>query len=182
MPMVYNAICARFPGVDVRRVDPEHAIAYGAARYAATLSWDELHQETHKETQMIDLIASHGYGIRYLVPDGRGGRMNRVVILIPRGSRLPASCQLRSFAREGEDFTILRVYETDRDCGLREQIPLEECRQVLETSIHMDRPLAGRAESQDTLSLTEDGILTVSSVNLTTKQSAQNQVQLTHIL
>ena len=178
MPMIMNALRWRFPSVRLQLTDPEHAIAYGAARYADTLAWDELRQETGKTAKLVETISTHGYGILFYF----NGEL-RVQILIPRGSVLPYSASTISTVREpGRTGFRFEVYETDEMAELKEKLRPATCRKVMEVNVDALRPLPVGARFRNVITLTEDGLLTVRSTDLTTRQGGRSQIRLSRVL
>lgn len=141
MPQVKEALeeqIGKKYGVEVRFFEPEHAITYGAARFAHSLICEEqmaepkgfkgqkekedVKAETDKKTKTkktenpvknrIKLIAPHGYGISYVVAGMEEKEMIR--LFVKKGDTIPAQGTEIS-AKRGKNRYIseYKIYETD---------------------------------------------------------------------
>lgn len=135
MPQVKNALenSGILPGtVEIKFYNPEHAIAYGAARYAAALEWQEDAGEAKvKQPSPIILRAPHSYGLTYYVPALGGKPMIR--LFIKKGDKLPVTAKEQS--RKKEDAGAVseyKLFETDVFEG--DKITAYRGRELLELS------------------------------------------------
>ncbi len=168
MPQVRQALAdSKIFGkdTDILMINPEHAIASGAARYAATLKRPDIGSVDTlvvEEEPMIEQISSHGYGIAYIYP-GRGNK-RLLNVLIPRGSKLPITVSTTSGTHyENQQESLIEVFETDYT-GTEDVIALSEGKQIMSVVLRrQDKVIPRGTKSTETLSLGMDGTLTVTS-------------------
>ena len=170
-----------FPGnPDVLMVEPEHAIAYGAARYAATLNFPKPVPKPGPDPEpdpyrIITMRATHSYGIRYTNSEG-----SYVDFLIKKGQKLPVVAKTKSYTRfENQKESVFAVYESDYmgtepvyDKSIWGENVMTITLKRTETRIPKGR------ESEQTLTLTEDGIITCRCVDQVSGKSVENKVVL----
>ncbi len=174
MPMVLRTIAEQFPDVDVRSINPAHAIANGAARYA---DWLQQAPETAsgggeasgdapgKPKKHIKLISSHAYGIRYFY-DAIGEF--RICILIPRGVQLPCSAETFSYTRRLNQYeSVFTVFELDSYADKDELVPESEGREIMSISLNrsQEHEIPVHTETIETLTLSEAELLSMRAVD-----------------
>ena len=166
-----------FPGnPDVLMVEPEHAIAYGAARYAATLNFPKPVAKPGPDPEpdpyrIITMRATH----RYTNSEG-----SYVDFLIKKGQKLPVVAKTKSYTRfENQKESVFAVYESDYmgtepvyDKSIWGENVMTITLKRTETRIPKGR------ESEQTLTLTEDGIITCRCVDQVSGKSVENKVVL----
>ena len=158
---------------DILVVEPEHAIAYGAARYAQTLTWTQIGSKAVKE--MITLRATHSYGICYT------DRSNKdyVTFLIKKNDPLPASEVTTSFTRyENQKESFFAVYESDYT-GTEKDVydsKLWGKRIMAITLKRTESNIPVGRKSKETLTLTKEGVLTCKAVDLVSGVEMEDHV------
>ena len=171
MPQVLATIAEQFPDVDVRSINPAHAIANGAARYADWLCQtpvstnDEGTGEPAPEKKHIKLISSHAYGIRYFY-DALGEF--RICILIPRGVQLPYSAETFSYTRRLNQYeSVFTVFELDTYADKDELVPESEGREIMSVALTRtkEREIPVHTETIETLTISEAELLSVQAVD-----------------
>ena len=171
MPQVLATIAEQFPDVDVRSINPAHAIANGAARYADWLCQtpvstnDEGNSEPAPEKKHIKLISSHAYGIRYFY-DALGEF--RICILIPRGVQLPYSAETFSYTRRLNQYeSVFTVFELDTYADKDELVPESEGREIMSVALTRtkEREIPVHTETIETLTISEAELLSVQAVD-----------------
>lgn len=182
MPQVLN--CLRNEGLfpenmDIRLVEPEHAIAYGAARYAATRIWDG--KDVVQKEKIIDLITTHSYGIIYFYSDR--GNKEMLEIMIPKGAKLPVSVSMDSYTRfENQSQSIFRVCESDY-AGKEKIIQVSEGHQIMSVTIKRTQKVIPKgSRTTETLSISEEGLLTITSRDHTSGIQVNNSVSINRII
>ena len=151
---------------DILIVEPEHAIAYGAARYAQTLIMPQ---------EVITLRATHSYGIRYF-DETKNRQM--VKFLIKKGDVLPKSVTNPSWVRKPTKTSLYCVYESgyiwDDPCVYEKEHWGEP---ILEVRLTRKEAAPVGRETRDTLTLTKEGILTMVSVDQVTKEKIEGSIE-----
>ncbi len=175
MPQVKNSLkkLAEKYHLEVRFFEPEHAITYGAARYAHSLVWDgereakgfkgraEDSAEEKKKTDkkgVIDLIAPHGYGIAYIIGGTNGKEMIR--LFVKKGDKIPAASEEVS-RKNGRNRYVseYKIYETDSldpsdivRKGGRELVDMDKGRLVMTVNLERKKevPQGGKATQRIT--------------------------------
>lgn len=171
MPQVLAMLRRKFPStVDVRQVEPENAIAFGAARYADSIRWAEAEQQ-----KMIDLIAPHSYGIIYW-DEARKRRM--INILIRKGDKLPAEVQKHSCTQQDNMTTSnYRVCETDV-CDDRKWIELDEGKEIMLVELTRKTAVPKGTKAVQHLSLGEDMVLRLRAEDNVNGVSQENELKI----
>lgn len=165
MPQVLRTIAEHFPNVDVRSINPAHAIANGAARYADWLRQTPEASKQAGEKKPIKLISSHAYGIRYFY-DAIGEF--RICILIPRGVQLPYSAETFSFTRRLNQYeSVFTVFELDSYAEKDALVPETEGREIMSISLNrtQDHQIPVHTETIETLTLSEAELLSMRAVD-----------------
>lgn len=160
---------------DILLLDPEHAIAYGAARYASTLIWNE--GEINREREFIELKATHNYGIAYYQKDKKN---KKIEILISKGDKLPVSVSKESFTmEENQKYSNFEVYEIGDTEG-KKVVELSKGTMIMDVTItrrlKQDEIIPIGTKTLSVLTLTEQGILTINSKDQRSGEQAQNSV------
>lgn len=163
---------------DVLMMKPEHAIASGSARYAATLKRPDVGSADTidvGEEPLVELISSHGYGVAYVYPKRNNEKM--LEIFIPKGSPLPAEASVVSGTLyENQQSSYIAVYETDY-MGKDKIVPLSEGREIMSVTLRRkDKKIPKGAKSTETLTLSRDGILSITSVDHDTGIKVENTI------
>ena len=181
MPQVLRTIADHFPTVDVRSVNPAHAIANGAARYADWLQQTPVSdgkEGKKEEKKHIKLISSHAYGIRYFY-DALGEF--RICILIPRGVQLPYSAETFSFTRRLNQYeSVFTVFELDTYADKDELIPEAEGREIMSIALTRtkDHEIPVHTETIETLTLSEAELLSMKAVDHINGVSVEDTVSI----
>ena len=179
MPMVMRTIAEQFPDVDVRNINPAHAIANGAARYADWLRQTPAAASPEETTQKhIKLISSHAYGIRYFY-DAIGEF--RICILIPRGVQLPYSADTFSYTRRVNQYeSVFTVFELDTYADKDELVPEAEGREIMSISLNRtkERQIPVHTETIETLTLSEAELLSMRAVDHINGVSVEDTVSI----
>ncbi|MCM1131915.1 MAG: Hsp70 family protein [Ruminococcus flavefaciens] len=172
MPMIQEAVRRRFSKEDVRIVDPAHAIAYGAARYAMDFNTDV----DSSSPGPIQLIASHAYGISYHYSDIDD---SQIYILIPKGAKLPFSASTTSYTRwDNWDTTNYRIYETDSSEPQGTRIGLSEGKEIMNVRMDYNPPVPNNSETTETLTLSQDELLSMTAVSEKYNKKVQGKVSI----
>lgn len=185
MPQVRNSLVQSGifgEGTDILMIKPEHAIAGGAARYAASLKRPDIGStDTLDDDGIIELISSHGYGIAYVYE--KRGHQTLLNILIPKGSKLPASASTVSRTLyENQQTSLIRVFETDYT-GTETVVPLSEGREIMSVVLKRnDKKIPKGSESTETLTLAKDGLLSVTSRDHDTGITVNNSINIERIV
>ncbi len=159
MLQVQAAIRQKFSGVDVRSINPAHAIANGAARYADWL------QQTPVAQDKIQLISSHAYGIGYHYDDTN---QTEIRILIPRGAKLPYSGTAKSYTRYKDQYSSsFTVFELDSHEPVDTRVPENTGREIMTVTLQRasDKSVPKGRESIETLTLSESELLSIKAVD-----------------
>ena len=175
MPQVKAGLMRKYPGIDIRLHDPAHAIANGAARFA---DWLRQIPVGGKEAPKVQLISSHAYGIEYHYNDTDS---DEILILIPRGQKLPYSNKTTSFTRYEDQYTaVYKVYELDVFDKAGVRVPLSKGRHIMSATLQRpkDKHVPKGTETTDTLTLSDSELLSVESVDNIFNVNVTNNVQL----
>ncbi|MBR3630479.1 MAG: Hsp70 family protein [Oscillospiraceae bacterium] len=180
MPQVLATIAEQFPDVDVRSINPAHAIANGAARYADWLRQTpaEGQNAAPEKKQHIKLISSHAYGIRYFY-DALGEF--RICILIPRGVQLPYSAETFSYTRRLNQLeSVFTVFELDTYADKDELVPEKEGREIMSIALTRsnEREIPVHTETIETLTLSEAELLSMRAVDHINGVSVEDTVSI----
>lgn len=167
MPQVKNMLesCGLFgKETDILLVEPEHAISYGAARFAATRHADKESKKVVVEKKMIELRATHSYGILYA---NYKTKEEFLGIFIYKGDKLPVTVKKRSATGyENHRKIIFKIYESDYD-GKERFIKASEGHQIMSvTMLRKEEKIPVGTISEDRMSLSEDGTLTFESKDI----------------
>ena len=179
MPQVKNALekLAENYNLEVRFFEPEHAITYGAARYAHSLVWsgeeeakgfkgrpDDSSEEEkkRKNKRVIDLIAPHGYGIAYIIGGTNGREMIR--LFVKKGDKIPAASEEVS-RKNGRNRYVseYKIYETDSldpsdivKKGGRELVDIDKGRLVMTVNLERKKEVPQGSRATQRLTFGED--------------------------
>ena len=177
MPQIMNGL--RQSGIfgqetDFLFIEPEHAIAYGAARYAVTRVCAE--DMLIQPEKMVIRRSAHAYGIEYHFEDQ--GR-DLVRIIIPRGVKLPYSGTVDSYTRvKNQRCSVFDVYEAD--CAESEEaVKTEEAHQIMQVEMNRKEiivPIGTR--TSETLTLSSDGLLSIKSIDHNSGIEVNNSVSI----
>lgn len=167
MPQVKKALesCGLFEkGTDILLVEPEHAIAYGAARFATTRRADAVSKKVVVEKKLIELRATHSYGILY---SNYKTKTEFLGLFIYKGDKLPISVKKHSATGyENHRKVVFKIYESDYD-GKEKFIEASKGHQIMSvTMMRKEENVPAGTISEDTMSLTEDGMLTFESKDI----------------
>ncbi len=174
MPQVMAGLKQKFPGVDIRSVDPAHAIANGAARYA---DWLQQTPVSAKQSK-IQLISSHAYGIRYHYDDTDQWEIR---IMIPRGAKLPYSSKTTSVTRnENQHESYFAVFELDSHKPEGTRVPENSGREIMSATLKRppERYVPKGTQSEETLTLSESELLAIEAVDQVGRERVKNSVAL----
>ena len=163
------------PETKIQSFEPEHAISYGAARYADTLQWDSAKEAIQKTENIISLIAPHSYGIVYAVRSMQGRDMIR--LFIKKGEKLPASARIESVTKEeGVLFSDYAVYEVaSHHEGLYAEV--EEGTEIMEVLMERKEPVPKGTKTVQILTLEEDGVLHMRAEDEVCGLVVENEIQ-----
>jgi molecular chaperone DnaK (HSP70) len=175
MPMVANAIAGVFPGVEMRLYNPETAVSFGAARYAAALEHggDVFQISIQDDKGLVALLSTHTIGIRYYV--GRSNTM-KVKPIIKKGSRLPARGVVESSTISKTSFNEFYVYETTEDEDETGWVDLEKCKLVKKARFEYGREVPQGTVTRDELRLGLDSLLEICVEDPVTKAKVEESV------
>ncbi|MDO5336448.1 MAG: Hsp70 family protein [Eubacteriales bacterium] len=164
--------------VEIRFVEPEHAIAYGAARYADILpiTPDTAEDKHEKSRARIHLIAPHNYGIIYHINSMQGKEM--IEILIRKGTRLPAAAESISYVRSENSRTSQYVICESDNLDERQLIELTEGREIMTARLERQVQVPKGTQARQILTLGEDLILQFRAEDRVYGAAVETKVQL----
>jgi len=165
MPQVQAGLKQKFPNVDIRRHDPAHAIANGAARYADWLQQTPVSAGKQQSQNKILLRSSHAYGIRYHYEKTN---TYEICILIPRNAKLPYSSTTSSYTRyENHYESTFAVFELDSYEPEGTRLPEDSGKEIM--SVVLKRPssktIPKGTETIETLTLSDSDLLSIKAVD-----------------
>lgn len=161
---------------DILFVEPEHAIAYGAARYAKTKRGDVT-------VPLIKLKATHGYGILYWFENDEEQK-ELIKILIPKGAELPYLQSTTSVTRvENQIISTYTVYESEYNGKEFDLIEPQNGNKIMQTRLERKEKIIPKGtRTTDTLSLSEDGILHFKSIDHMSGIEVENSIVVDRII
>lgn len=167
---------------DIRLVEPERAIAHGAARYAATVEWsEELNEMDANQNPLIKLKATHSYGIRYRNNDDQ----EIIIFLVNKGEELPAQGSTVSYTRfENQKVSNFVVFESSSETAKNEEV-IDKSRFgdiVMELQIsRISNAIPKGTESTEILTLTEEGVLHAKAVDHLEGHIVENEINVNRL-
>ncbi|XP_026289783.1 heat shock 70 kDa protein II-like [Frankliniella occidentalis] len=153
MPAVHRLLAELFPGKNINKsLNPDEAVAYGAAALAARLTGD-------RTSYLAGILVNDVTPISFGLGEEDGG----VSILIPRNTPIPYSCEkFYVTVYDNQDSLSLKIYQGERSIASRNTFIGEYCVDNLP-------PVKAGLEVEMKLSIDKDGVLTVQAKHPVTK-------------
>lgn len=170
MPQIINEMQKNFGNqYDIKLVDPEYAVSYGAAEYARILE---------SVPMPVQLKATHTYGIGYRDCTGK----KKIFNMIYENDNLPISVRRTSRVyEEGTRYSRFIVYESECKKG-EEIVDLNRGNEILGVTVSRDTVAPIGAISVQELTLTEDNILKLRVIDQLMNEEITRELKITNII